>query len=175
MVTPGEATVFIAVGSNVEPLVHVPAALELLRRQVRVTGCSTFYRTEPIGRAGQPPFLNGVWRIETALPPRALKQDVLRPIEHRLGRQRGEDRYGPRTIDLDIVLYGDLILNEPDLRLPAPDLERPFVVLPIVELEPQARLPGGGPPLESLVVPAAREGLRADEAITRMLKDVMAR
>ncbi len=125
---------YVAVGSNVEPERNVPAALELLMRKVRVTRSSTFYRTAPIGRPDQPAFCNGVWEISTSLSPRRLRLEVLRDIERRLGRTRSADRYAPRTIDLDLLLYGDRVADGPDGPLPHPDLARPFVRGPLMEL-----------------------------------------
>jgi len=131
---------FIAVGSNIEPEHHIRLALEQLARHVTITGLSTFYRTPPLHRPEQPTFINGVVRIETAIPARALKFEVLRTVESRLGRVRTVDKYAPRTIDLDIVLYGSQVIAEPDLRIPDPDLRaRPFLAVPLLELELCAR------------------------------------
>lgn len=121
---------FIGVGSNVEPEPNIVSALELLRSRARVTGSSTFYRTEPIGRPGQPTFINGVWRIDTALSPRQIRNELLRPIEEELGRRRCADKFAPRTIDLDLLLCDDLVVD----GLPHPDLARPFVCGPVHEL-----------------------------------------
>ena len=93
---------FIAVGSNIEPSRHVTQALRLLQDRVEVVALSTFYWTSPVDRPGQPRFLNGVWRVHTAIPPKKLKFEVLRGIESRLGRVRTADKSAPRTIDLDI-------------------------------------------------------------------------
>ena len=124
--------------------------------QLRVLASSTFYRTAPLGRPEQPPFVNGVWRIQTTIEPRPLKFHVLRGIEAALGRVRTEDRYAPRTIDLDVVLYGDAVVEEPGLVLPDPDVrERPFIALPLLELAPDLVLPDTGEQL-SAVCPAQR-------------------
>ena len=134
----GAAVAFIAVGSNIEPEHNILAALAALQDTVRVVASSTFYRTEPIGRTDQPRFINGVWRIETPLSPQDVRQRLLRPIETRLGRLRTQDKFAPRTIDLDLVLYNDAVLREGDLTLPHPDLARPFVYFPAIELLSQA-------------------------------------
>jgi dihydroneopterin aldolase/2-amino-4-hydroxy-6-hydroxymethyldihydropteridine diphosphokinase len=129
------STAFVAVGSNLDPLVNIPAALHLLGTQVQVTGSSTFYQTEPLGGVqGQPPFVNGVWRIATTLSPLDVKYDVLWRIEDRLGRLWTQDRCSPRTIDLDLVLYEDVVSTRPELVLPHADLARPFVWAPVKEL-----------------------------------------
>ena len=125
---------FIAVGSNVAPRENVLAALSVLRQRVAVRGSSTFYQTQPVGGRDQPAFINGVWRIASALRPAQIRDDVLAPIEDRLGRVRTTDKYADRTIDLDLVLYDDFAIDEEGLVLPHPDICRPFVAGPIIEL-----------------------------------------
>jgi dihydroneopterin aldolase/2-amino-4-hydroxy-6-hydroxymethyldihydropteridine diphosphokinase len=128
---------FIAVGSNVAPEENIPEAFGQLRNHARVIACSTFYRTPPLNRPEQPAFINGVWEIETGLLPRAMKFDLLRPIEARLGRVRSKDKYAPRPIDLDILLYGAWVMDEEDLRIPDPDIySRAFLAWPLYELAP---------------------------------------
>jgi 2-amino-4-hydroxy-6-hydroxymethyldihydropteridine diphosphokinase len=106
---------------------------------------STLRETEPWGYADQPRFLNGVAELETDEPPRVLL-DRLLAVERALGRVRGGPRYGPRTIDLDLLLYGDVELDEPGLTLPHPRLhERAFVLEPLAELAPALVVPGRGP------------------------------
>ncbi len=115
---------------------------------MRVIAISTFYRTKALGPSESPPFYNGVVEVETELAPR-----VLREIEARLGRARSGDRYAPRTIDLDIVVQGDAVVDEPDLIVPDPDLlTRAFVAIPLLELAPDMVIPGSG---ERLVDAAA--------------------
>lgn len=126
---------FISVGSNIDPARNIVRALKLLARRVDVCGISTFHRTEPIGPAGQPPFVNGVCCIRTDMPPGALKYEVLRAVEVATGRLRTADPYAPRPIDLDLVLYGETIVDESELS-------RPFVLAGLAELEPNLRLPG---------------------------------
>jgi 2-amino-4-hydroxy-6-hydroxymethyldihydropteridine diphosphokinase len=128
------AVAFIAVGSNVEPEQNIVAALTMLRERMRVRASSTFYQTEPLGDRKQPDFVNGVWRVETVLSPVEIKTDVLGAIEGRLGRVRTADKFAPRTLDLDLVLYNDLVTDEGDLILPQTDIQRPFVHSPILEL-----------------------------------------
>jgi 2-amino-4-hydroxy-6-hydroxymethyldihydropteridine diphosphokinase len=172
---PATYTAYIAVGSNVESEKNIPRALERLRRRVRVTASSSFSRTAPVGPADQPPFLNGVWKIVTTASPRSLKYEVLRSIETELGRHRTEDRYAPRPIDLDILLFGDAVIDEPDLRIPDPDiLERPFLAGALLELDPDLVLPDRGKPLHSLVSPEAQAARVPAEAVTKMLKAIIA-
>ncbi|MBN1818878.1 MAG: 2-amino-4-hydroxy-6-hydroxymethyldihydropteridine diphosphokinase [Sedimentisphaerales bacterium] len=124
---------FVAVGSNIEPEKNIPAALVLLQQKLHVVASSTFYLTRPLGPPSQPAFVNGIWQIETSLQPRKAR-DILRRVERSLGRIRTEDKYAPRTIDLDLILHGCFMGIFPDLNLPHPDLARPFVYVPILEL-----------------------------------------
>ncbi len=143
---------FIAVGSNIEAERNVADALELLGRRVRIVAVSRFYWTPALGAPdSSPDFLNGVVEIETELEPRELKQSALLEVEGLLGRERGAEKFAPRTIDLDLVLYGDVVCSEEGLVLPAPEiLERPFVALPLLELAPKLVVPGLDRPLNEL-------------------------
>ncbi len=145
--------VFIGVGSNlgereifiekaISAVSHLPGT-KLLRR-------ASLYETEPVGLKEQPQFLNTVIEIETSLHPRELLQ-ALKEVERDLGRQQRE-RWGPREIDLDILLYGDQILDLPNLRIPHPECHRrAFVLVPLVELAPQLEHPVLGCPIENLL------------------------
>ncbi len=132
--SPRWSVAFVAVGSNIEPQENITAALRALKETLRVRASSTFYRTEALGRRNQPDFVNGVWRIETDLGPARVKNEVLKSVETRLGRLRTDDRFAPRTIDLDLVLYDALVADEIELTLPHPDIKRPFVYVPVIEL-----------------------------------------
>lgn len=145
------ARVFIGVGSNINPEENVRQALRLLGREVPIVAISTFYRTQAEGRAGQPPFYNGVVEVVTEMPPAQLKHSVLRPIEEKLGRTRGEDKYAPRTIDLDVLLYDDLVAAEKGLRIPDPQIaQRAFLAIPLCELAPELVLPDSGLPIAEI-------------------------
>jgi 2-amino-4-hydroxy-6-hydroxymethyldihydropteridine diphosphokinase len=111
-----------------------------------VAAVSSLRDTDPVGYVDQPRFLNGAAAVETELAPRALL-DRLLAIERRLGRDRAASpRYGPRTIDLDLLLYGDERVEEPALVVPHPRLhERLFVLEPLAELDPALVVPGRGP------------------------------
>ena len=149
------ARAFIGVGANIEPEAHIHAALRQLVAAVAVTGVSTFYRTPPLGDTAQPPFINGVVAIDTDLPPLALKFDVLRRIEDAQGRRRTADKYAPRSIDLDLLVYDDLVSTTADLTLPDPEISRrPFLAIPLCELAPELYLDGS--PLRA--VAAAMDG-----------------
>ena len=149
----------VALGSNLgDRRATLERAVELLDSHpgVQVVASSTLRETEPWGPVEQPPFLNGVVAVDTRLDPRALL-DVLLGIEETLGRVRAE-RWGPRTIDLDLLLYGDAVVDEPDLVVPHPRLhERRFVLEPLAELEPEAVVPGRGAVRELLAALAEDE------------------
>jgi len=119
-----------------------------IRRAAELIGAarlSTIRETEPWGYADQPPFLNAVAEVDTELAPRELL-DALLGVERELGRERGEGpRYGPRTIDLDLLLYGEETIDEPGLAVPHPHLhERRFALEPLAELDPALTVPGRG-------------------------------
>ena len=164
---------FIAVGSNVDAERNVADALELLGRRLPIVAVSNFYCTPALASPGRPDFLNGVVEIETELEPLGLKRQVLLEIEDALGRERGDDRNAPRTIDLDLVLYGDLISDEAGFVLPAPEiLERAFVALPLLELEPDLILPGTGKPLRELATGLSSEQMEPAELFNARLRRV---
>lgn len=108
---------------------------------IELKSVSALYHTPPWGKTDQPPFLNAAVRIETTLSPSALLKTVLR-VEQELGRERAE-RWGPRTIDIDILLYGTVAVDEPGLRIPHPRLkERAFALAPLVDVMPDADVSG---------------------------------
>lgn len=119
--------------------------------QTRLLRASQLYRTPAWGRTDQPDFINAVAMLETALPPRELL-DAMLGIEHQAGRERRPDeRWGPRTLDLDLLLYGDIAIDEPGLHVPHPHLhERAFALQPLVEISPNAMIPGVGAASEAL-------------------------
>ena len=110
-----------------------------------VVGVSTLRNTDPVGFIDQPQFLNGVVELETALPPRTLLETLLE-LEHAFGRDRiASPPKGPRTLDLDLLVYGDQTIAEPGLEVPHPRLrERRFVLEPLSELAPTLEVPGMG-------------------------------
>ena len=143
------ATAFVGIGSNLgEPEGQIAAALDQLAAEdgIELVAVSTLRETEPVGYVDQPNFLNGAARIETELSARELLERLL-AIESRLGRVRGEGpRFGPRMIDLDLLVYGDERIDEPGLTVPHPRLaERRFALEPLAELAPALEIPGHGP------------------------------
>jgi 2-amino-4-hydroxy-6-hydroxymethyldihydropteridine diphosphokinase len=118
-----------------------------IRRAAELIGArrlSTLRETEPWGYADQPRFLNAAAEVEAELEPRPFL-DLLLDVERRLGRRRDGPRYGPRAIDLDLLLHGGAVVDEPGLRVPHPRLaERLFVLEPLAELAPDLEIPGAG-------------------------------
>jgi 2-amino-4-hydroxy-6-hydroxymethyldihydropteridine diphosphokinase len=134
-------TAYIALGSNLGDRVQtITRALALLRRHpdVRVVKVSRLSETEPVGGPpDQPKFFNGVAQLHTTLLPDELLQ-LMQDTESQLGRTRRE-RWGPRTIDLDLLLYGNRVINEPHLQVPHPLMhQRRFVMAPLAQIAPEA-------------------------------------
>ena len=144
---------YIGLGANLGPReATLLRAVERLAAEsgIRVLELSSLRDTEPVGVTDQPEFLNGAVAVETTLSPRALLDALLR-IERELGRVRGGERFGPRTIDLDLLLYGEEVVDEPGLTVPHPRLhERRFALEPLAELDPELEIPGRGPVSELL-------------------------
>lgn len=137
---------FIGLGSNLsDPVAQVSHALHALDSlpQTRVLKRSSLYRSAPVGFLQQPDFINAVAQLETGLAPRALL-DALLALEHECGRTR-EFRNAPRTLDLDVLLYDDLVFHEHGLTLPHPQMHlRAFVLLPLLEIAPDCVISGIG-------------------------------
>jgi 2-amino-4-hydroxy-6-hydroxymethyldihydropteridine diphosphokinase len=138
---------FVGIGANLGDREEtISRALELLGQEpgVHVLAVSALRETDPVGLTEQPRFLNGVVLVETDLEPRALL-DVLLAIERDLGRTRDGPRFGPRTIDLDLLVFGEREVSEPGLTVPHPRLaERVFALEPLAELDPDLEIPGRG-------------------------------
>ena len=131
-------TAYVALGSNLgDKEANLRRALELLiERGVEIVKTSTFISTEPYGVTDQPQFLNGVCEVRTSLVPLALLHTLLE-IEQEMGRVRLR-HWGERNIDLDLLLYEDVVLDTPELKLPHPDMQnRDFVLLPLAEIAPE--------------------------------------
>ncbi len=137
-------TAYLGLGGNLgDRRGQISAALAALREEpgLRLLAQSGVYETAPVGKTDQPPFYNMVVCVETVLSPRALLARCL-AVEARLGRVRAE-RWGPRTIDIDLLSVDEVVLDEPGLTLPHPRLhERAFVVVPLAEIAPDFRVAG---------------------------------
>ncbi|WP_319559993.1 2-amino-4-hydroxy-6-hydroxymethyldihydropteridine diphosphokinase [Marispirochaeta sp.] len=147
------ADFYIAVGSNIDPETNLSEGLKLLSSRVHLLRVSTHYRTAPLGERRQPEYINGIWHGQTDIAPLKLKK-TLGHIENHCGRVRENDPFASRTLDLDLILYEDLQLDSPELVIPNPEIkERTFIYIPLLELEPDIRLPGDKSPLAGLVNP----------------------
>ena len=137
---------YVGLGANLGPREQtLGRAVELIGQApgVDVVAVSELRETDPVGVVDQPRFLNGAAALETTLTARELL-DLLLDVERELGRVRAE-RWGPRVVDLDLLLYGDETLDEPGLRVPHPRLhERRFALEPLAELDPDVSIPGRG-------------------------------
>ncbi|HEX4750437.1 MAG TPA: 2-amino-4-hydroxy-6-hydroxymethyldihydropteridine diphosphokinase [Bryobacteraceae bacterium] len=156
--------VYLSLGSNIgdrEKAIN-DALIAIEHEQIHITARSSLYETEPQDVTDQPWFLNQVACCETRLFPLQLLNTLLR-IERELGRLRGSGaiRRGPRTIDIDILLYGSANIDLPQLAIPHPRmLERRFVLEPITEIAPDLKMPGTGKPLKSYLPAVAAQKLR---------------
>ncbi|MDI9240357.1 2-amino-4-hydroxy-6-hydroxymethyldihydropteridine diphosphokinase [Lysobacter sp. LF1] len=154
---------FVGLGSNVgDGIATLHAALAALDSltHTRLLRASRLYRTTAWGVTSQPDFINAVAMLHTQRTPRELLSDMLE-IERLAGRDRradGSDRWGPRTLDLDLLLYGDEVVDEPGLHVPHPHLhERAFVLVPLAEIAPEARIPGIGTVRDAMAGMASAE------------------
>jgi 2-amino-4-hydroxy-6-hydroxymethyldihydropteridine diphosphokinase len=141
------ARAWVGLGSNLgDSVALLGQAAEALSQApgIAVQARSSLYRTPPWGAGGQPDFINAVMLLETTLTPLQLL-DLLQGLESRFGRVRDGQRWGPRLIDLDLLLYGQQLVQLPRLQVPHPHMhERAFVLLPLLEIQPDACIPGRG-------------------------------
>lgn len=152
---------FLGLGSNLgDRLANLQRAVDRLARTegIRVVRASRVYETDPVGPP-QPDYLNAVVEVATVLGPRSLLEACL-GVEAAMGRVRAE-RWGPRIVDLDVLTYGDEQIDEPGLTIPHPRmLDRAFVLVPLLELEPDPRLPDGRPVAAVRLGPEALGAIR---------------
>ncbi len=138
---------YVGIGSNLHgPARQVELAIAVLDeiRDTHVTARSHLYRSSPLGGIEQPDFVNAVVSLLTLLEPMDLLEEM-QTIESARGRERTDQRWGPRVIDLDLLVFADLVIEEPNLQLPHPGIgERNFVLLPLRELAPDLVIPGLG-------------------------------
>lgn len=154
-------TIYLGLGSNLgDRLANLGRAVEELeRRGVRLVRSSRVYETDPVGGPEQPDYLNAVIEVSTDQEPRELLDTCLE-VERQVGRERGE-RWGPRTIDIDLLVYGDRRVGEPDLEVPHPRMhQRAFVLIPLLELDADPPLPDGRRVGGLKLAPGALSGVR---------------
>jgi 2-amino-4-hydroxy-6-hydroxymethyldihydropteridine diphosphokinase len=141
------ARAYIGLGANLGPReATLLRAVDLLAAEpgIEVLELSSFRETDPVGVTDQPRFVNGAAAVETTLSPHELLDALLR-VERELGRTRDGERWGPRTLDLDLLVFADEVVDEDGLRVPHPRLhERRFALEPLAELEPELEIPGRG-------------------------------
>ena len=145
------ARVFIGLGSNLgDRMENLRAAFQMMSAFTEIVRVSSIYETEPVGNEDQPDFLNCAAEINSSLTPRKLL-DELKTVEDKLGRARGE-KWGPRTIDIDIIFYDDLVIDCDELQVPHPASHlRRFVLEPLCEISPDLIHPRLGVPLSLLL------------------------
>lgn len=150
----------MGLGSNLDdPLQQVRRAAEGLKQlpDTRLQRLSPWYRNPPMGPQDQPDYVNGVAGLLTRLAPAALLA-ALQSLEAELGRQPRTERWGPRRIDLDLLLHGQAVIEQPGLTLPHPGIaQRPFVIKPLLDIAPDITVPGLGRLAESVKVEAFPE------------------
>ena len=138
---------YVALGANLgDPVSTIKSAIEMLKSisNSRLTASSSLYRTAPVGLRNQPAFINAVVALDTQLTPAALLQQLF-AVEAEFGRIRTV-KNAPRTLDLDLLLHGHSVSNDPQLTLPHPRMHlRAFVLAPLAEIAPETSIPGRGP------------------------------
>ena len=157
----GVSWAFLGLGSNIEDrMAYLQAAVDALHAhpKIRLDAVSSVYETEPVGGPEQGTYLNMAVRIATLLSPRRLLK-AAHDVEHALARERSE-RWGPRTIDVDILLYDQLVIRRRNLEIPHPRLTlRPFALVPLLEVAPGKKLPDGRSIASALAALAPIEGV----------------
>lgn len=155
--------VFLALGSNIESERNLREAVRRLSIRCRLVAVSPVYETTPVGNSAGPNFLNAAVLVETGLDAPQLKEQILLVIEGELGRMRTQDKNAPRTIDLDIALYDDQILDLGPRQIPDPDILRyPHIAVPLADLVPTMRHPETGQTLLEIA-----QSLPASELLAR--------
>lgn len=144
--------VFVSLGSNIEKEQNLPEAIRMLAERCQLVAVSKVYETTPVGYDDQPSFLNAAVLIETSLDAAAFRQEILTQIEQQLNRVRTADKFAPRTIDADIILYNDDVLDlDAHHHIPDPDLVQfAHVAVPIADLDPDMCHPETGERLDQI-------------------------
>jgi 2-amino-4-hydroxy-6-hydroxymethyldihydropteridine diphosphokinase len=165
-----EAAAYVALGSNLgDRQATLRSAIAALQQLGSVDATSSLYETAPVGLVEQPDFVNAVVALRTALPPLDLMSALLR-IEQQHGRDRSASvPKGPRTLDLDLLSYGDVVMDTPTLTLPHPSLaDRRFVLVPLTEIAPRWRHPISGKTADDLLVEISPPNAEGDQTMRKL-------
>ncbi|MDG7046268.1 MAG: 2-amino-4-hydroxy-6-hydroxymethyldihydropteridine diphosphokinase [Nitrososphaerota archaeon] len=160
---------FLSLGSNVSPRENLLKAVRALGSRLKVTAISTVYLTEPVGMKNSTAFYNCVVKAESDHDPYFLKTSILRDLEGSLGRVRSTDRYSDRVIDIDLLLYGQMVIDE--LKVPDPDIfVRPYLASCICELDGNLVIPGSGVRICSIAKELGSAGMKPLLLFTKDMK-----
>jgi len=153
--------IFLSLGSNIDPEFHLRLALQELAKFGRVRAVSSVWESPALGRPDQPPYLNVVVHLEAGLSAAELSRRLIPEIERRLGRVRTADKSGPRTIDIDLLVFNEELLEIEGHIIPSPEIqERPFVALPLAEVAPAMLHPGGNRTFREIASAFDQRGLK---------------
>ncbi len=142
---------YLSLGTNINPERNIKAAISMLSRMTEVVAISSVWETKPVGRVDQPLFLNAAMIVKTELDAQQLKEQVINPIEKKLGRVRQLDKNAPRTIDIDIMLFNQQIIQYGNRRIPHRELlYQAFVAIPMAEISPDYEHPETGQTLSEI-------------------------
>lgn len=167
--------VYLSLGSNIDPETNIIRAVIELKKSLRIRKISTVYLTAALSGQSQPDFYNCVLLAETDSSPRELKYGLLRKIESLLGRKRVGDRYAPRTIDIDILIFGTDEMDEEGIEIPDPDIfSRPFLARGLLELSPGLILPGGNTALAEVAEELDNASMKPLENFTERVRKLIA-
>ena len=142
---------YLSLGSNIQPEANLRLAVRELMNFGHLLAVSSVWESAPVGYETQPNFLNAVVLLGTKMPADSFQESAIRGIEEALGRVRGKNKYGPRTIDIDIMLVNDEVMTLGHRRIPSPEiLERAFVAIPMAEIDPEYRHPVTGQRMDEI-------------------------
>jgi 2-amino-4-hydroxy-6-hydroxymethyldihydropteridine diphosphokinase len=142
---------WLLLGSNIRPERNLPLAVASIAKQETLLAVSSVWQSPPSDGSGQPDYLNAAILIRTTKSPAEIYADIIAPIEQSLGRMRKADKFAPRTVDIDLALYDDLVEDFSGRKLPDPDiLTRSYVALPLAEISPDKIHPETGEPLQAI-------------------------
>ncbi len=162
---------YILAGSNIDPIPNITNGLVILSESVTVLDISTHYSSRPTLRKNQPNFVNGVWKIETDLDPVSLQFGLLREIENQRGRERTSDKHAARTLDLDLLLFGNTIMKTEQLILPAKEIYQYLhAAIPLADIAPNLILPDINKRVCDLKMPQDKNELVPMPELTVFLK-----